>query len=701
MLSRLGHRLAAITLTASLLAFSGQAAWAGDVVAPGAQTADAAAQTADVERTLSAVTPFPDVAENHWAYEALAQLAQDGLIAGYPDGKFKGDRPMTRYETAFLVSAAVTKLKDEVAQGQHANSADIDALKKLLATFGADVADLQNRVAKLESQTGALQKQAQDLATGLDATKSGLASTKTEADQTRQRQDAARIGILFIEKPGNVYQNVSVLNGGNATVAGAPPGQVIRGGQGAAASNINGTTYQFGPGGLNTSSLGPTDHGINYQVTKFKLLGQVDPRFSYYAQITAQTKEETPTGATSASPAFCTSASTTVTVNCSFQDLGTQFNQNTIALNVEDFYIGYNTPGGLSAQIGRYPANAYGRFSHDGIPLIYGGSQISGANLGYNDPGGRLQAQFFYGMPDVSSYTLAGQQSVSNPCVAPATVVGLNLGAVQQQYSGVNPGCTATQTQIGAWGVYYFPSTRTAFGGSYNEQFNDPFAYYDSAAVTCTLGATVRMAVSSALCGANGGAQSTAKAGNYFTAQGTVTLAEAYGEQFFGPRDRPTFTAQLAVARHMGDDPINGGAWLGAMAFSTALTYASKGNLNGNAGRGNPFYPGTGTRNSNVAQFFFGHYGLNSVGSNSPINASTTLQNNLGFVNPSGMEMMYLSLGHWFTDNFRATVGGIHLQNIAGVTIPVGTNGTPNTCPGCFVNSINQNELLLESYFSF
>src|ERR1700677_1546437 len=186
--SSFGHRLAAIPLTASLLVLSSQAAWADDAAAAGAPAAApaAAAPNADIDRTLSAVTPFPDVPENHWAYQALAQLAQDGLITGYPDGTFKGDRPMTRYETAFLVSQAVTKLKDEVAQGQHASSTDIDALKKLLATFGADVADLQNRVAKLESQTSALQKQAQDLATGLDATKS-------EADATRQREDAARI----------------------------------------------------------------------------------------------------------------------------------------------------------------------------------------------------------------------------------------------------------------------------------------------------------------------------------------------------------------------------------------------------------------------------------------------------------------------------------------------------------------------------
>jgi hypothetical protein len=42
--------------------------------------------------------PFADAPANHWAYEALAQLAAKGVIEGYPDGFFKGDRAMTRYE---------------------------------------------------------------------------------------------------------------------------------------------------------------------------------------------------------------------------------------------------------------------------------------------------------------------------------------------------------------------------------------------------------------------------------------------------------------------------------------------------------------------------------------------------------------------------------------------------------------------------
>ena len=45
---------------------------------------------------------FPDVPENHWAYDYVATLAGNGVIVGYPDGQFGGDRMMTRYEMAAL-----------------------------------------------------------------------------------------------------------------------------------------------------------------------------------------------------------------------------------------------------------------------------------------------------------------------------------------------------------------------------------------------------------------------------------------------------------------------------------------------------------------------------------------------------------------------------------------------------------------------
>ncbi|MDM8144089.1 YadA-like family protein, partial [Megamonas hypermegale] len=52
---------------------------------------------------------FPDVPENHWAYEYIHELAKLGIVDGYPDGNFEGDRMMTRYEMAAIVYRAMQK----------------------------------------------------------------------------------------------------------------------------------------------------------------------------------------------------------------------------------------------------------------------------------------------------------------------------------------------------------------------------------------------------------------------------------------------------------------------------------------------------------------------------------------------------------------------------------------------------------------
>ena len=57
-------------------------------------------------------TVFPDVPENHWAFEAVDDLAKRGLIIGYEDGMFKGDRVLTRYEFAEVVHRAIQRAKE-------------------------------------------------------------------------------------------------------------------------------------------------------------------------------------------------------------------------------------------------------------------------------------------------------------------------------------------------------------------------------------------------------------------------------------------------------------------------------------------------------------------------------------------------------------------------------------------------------------
>lgn len=97
--------------------------------------------------TFAAANPFADVPADHWAYDAVAQLVQDGIVNGYAaDGTFKGDQNMSRYEMAQIVAKAMAK--SEAADNN--NKALID---KLAAEFSDELANLGVRVADLEAKT--------------------------------------------------------------------------------------------------------------------------------------------------------------------------------------------------------------------------------------------------------------------------------------------------------------------------------------------------------------------------------------------------------------------------------------------------------------------------------------------------------------------------------------------------------------------
>lgn len=70
--------------------------------------------TSRLDALLSVINPnmskdFPDVPENHWAYETVSKLAGNGIIQGYEDGKYHGERTMTRYEMAEIIYNALSK----------------------------------------------------------------------------------------------------------------------------------------------------------------------------------------------------------------------------------------------------------------------------------------------------------------------------------------------------------------------------------------------------------------------------------------------------------------------------------------------------------------------------------------------------------------------------------------------------------------
>ena len=107
--------------------------------------AAAAALTAGV--SAYAANPFSDVTADDWAYQAVSDLSAQGVVEGYPDGTFKGERNMTRYELAQIVARLMAK-EDQLNAEQQAT------LDKLAGEYADELANLGVRVANLEKKVG-------------------------------------------------------------------------------------------------------------------------------------------------------------------------------------------------------------------------------------------------------------------------------------------------------------------------------------------------------------------------------------------------------------------------------------------------------------------------------------------------------------------------------------------------------------------
>ena len=96
---------------------------------------------------VTSVTQFSDVYPTDWAYQALSNLVERyGCVAGYPNGTFRGNRAMTRYEAAALLNACLDRITEVT-----------DELKRLMKEFERELAILKGRVDGLEARVGELE----------------------------------------------------------------------------------------------------------------------------------------------------------------------------------------------------------------------------------------------------------------------------------------------------------------------------------------------------------------------------------------------------------------------------------------------------------------------------------------------------------------------------------------------------------------
>ncbi|MFN6559507.1 MAG: iron uptake porin [Nostoc sp. ChiSLP01] len=121
---------------------------------------DKIAQTLSSKSQVTSVNQLADVQPSDWAFQALQSLIERyGIIAGYPNGTYRGNSTMTRYEFAAGIKAALERVQELIASGikTQVTREDLLTLQQLQQEFAMELATLQGRVDSLEAKTANLE----------------------------------------------------------------------------------------------------------------------------------------------------------------------------------------------------------------------------------------------------------------------------------------------------------------------------------------------------------------------------------------------------------------------------------------------------------------------------------------------------------------------------------------------------------------
>ena len=133
---------------------------------------------------MAATNPFSDVPTGHWAYQSVAKLAAAGVVEGYGDGTYRGDRNITRYEMAQMVAKAMAK------NPSGANKAELD---RLAAEFRDELDALGVRVAELEKYA--------DKVIWTGKIEYTYENVRTDPEKTGHKQKETANGFIFRLEP--------------------------------------------------------------------------------------------------------------------------------------------------------------------------------------------------------------------------------------------------------------------------------------------------------------------------------------------------------------------------------------------------------------------------------------------------------------------------------------------------------------------
>lgn len=154
---------------------------------------------------------FPDTPENHWAYEALREMKNNGLLVGYPDGLFRGPRPASRYEMAVAIHATYKHLKNitdgldgrindlkktidgwpKGGGGSTVSQTEIDNLKKALSDLQGQMGSMKawgTDIANLKKMAGTFEKELSSMGVDVEALKKGMSDLADRVSVLEKRK---------------------------------------------------------------------------------------------------------------------------------------------------------------------------------------------------------------------------------------------------------------------------------------------------------------------------------------------------------------------------------------------------------------------------------------------------------------------------------------------------------------------------------
>ncbi|WP_339327830.1 iron uptake porin [Anabaena catenula] len=191
---------------------------------------------------LTSVSQLSDVQASDWAFTALKSLVERyGVIAGYPDGTFKGNISLNRYEFAAGLQAVMQKIDELSAEGlsNGVSKEDLEKIQKLQAEFAGELSVLRGRIDSLEARNANIEAQQFSttaklagqvifgLATGAGGAPPGNGEANTILTQLTQLQlvssfngkDVLRIGLTSGNSTGDSFGNPQAFNTNMARLA--------------------------------------------------------------------------------------------------------------------------------------------------------------------------------------------------------------------------------------------------------------------------------------------------------------------------------------------------------------------------------------------------------------------------------------------------------------------------------------------------